>query len=1066
MTITYVMTASVLIICLTLMLWDVIRKLKNSEHMTISMILIGTSIFYVLMDCLWIVEYTAVSFNRGLFILLNCLFYLVYITLPYIWFLFAKHFSGSRLNSRKWNMLFALPWLFNLALVVLTMSGFGILWEIGDSANRYARGPLFGIFTNLNLVYYFIPVIAILYLMRTGKGAENKTLRTTLGFSVIPALGVFIYTYWIPVEAIYPFQPCCFFIGVMFAYILLLSEVYKDAENENVRLSEEARAANQLADLMGSVGALLTNMPAMSFSKDAETGVYLACNQSFAEYAHKESPEQVVGLKDHDIFDPVTAQHFVDDDRKALEMSEPYIFFEDVPDAAGVLRHLQTTKMTFNDAQGRLCLLGMCVDVTEMTRAKSAEAEARVKQQELDEKLALHERLIEQEKRREQQMQLITALASDYWSVYYLELDKNEGECYQAHSAIEGGFKVGDRFPYLESVTAYANQYVTEAYRDEFLKFIQPEAIREGLKNQRVISYLYMVNRGGQETYEMVKFAGVRHPEDRDDHLVHTVSACFTDVDAETRKSIEQSQALSDALISAKEASRAKTTFLSNMSHEIRTPMNAIIGLNNIAVNDPEVSDKAKEYLAKIDTSAKHLLGIINDILDMSRIESGRMVINHEEFSFSKALEQVNTMISGQCRDKGLHYECRLNGKIDDYYIGDDMKLRQVMINILGNAVKFTPEGGTVTFTVEDAARYEDKATLRFRITDTGIGMSKEYLPHIFEAFSQENTASGNNLGSTGLGMPITRSIVEQMNGNIEVESEQGVGSTFTVTVTLGTSQRRNGEPDSGTIHPHEIEVLVIDDDPIACEHAKLTLSQAGIRCETVLSGAQAVEKVRMHHLRREDFDLILVDWKMPEMDGVETTRKIRSIVGQTTPIIILTSYNWDDIADEARDAGVDSFVPKPLFAGTVLDEFREAFRKKNELLLASKADLKGRRVLLAEDVQINAEIMLMILSAREIQTDLAENGQLALEMFESHPEGYYDAILMDMRMPVMDGLEATRRIRALDRADAKRIPMIALTANAFDEDVQRSLQAGLNAHLSKPVDAEALFSTLESLIR
>ena len=223
---------------------------------------------------------------------------------------------------------------------------------------------------------------------------------------------------------------------------------------------------------------------------------------------------------------------------------------------------------------------------------------------------------------------------------------------------------------------------------------------------------------------------------------------------------------------------------------------------------------------------------------------------------------------------------------------------------------------------------------------------------------------------------------------------------------------------------------------------------------------------VELHHHRRDGYHLILVDWKMPEMDGLETTRRIRAIVGNQTPIIILTSYNWDDIIEEAKEAGVDSFVPKPLFAATVLDEFREAFKAKNEILLASKADLKGRRILVAEDVQINAEIMLMILGSREIEAELAENGQIALEMFESHPENYYDAVLMDMRMPVMDGLEATRKIRALDREDAKNIPIIALTANAFDEDVQRSLQAGLNAHLSKPVDAEALFSTLESLIR
>ena len=259
--------------------------------------------------------------------------------------------------------------------------------------------------------------------------------------------------------------------------------------------------------------------------------------------------------------------------------------------------------------------------------------------------------------------------------------------------------------------------------------------------------------------------------------------------------------------------------------------------------------------------------------------------------------------------------------------------------------------------------------------------------------------------------------------------------------------------------------MLVIDNDRIACEHAILILEQVGISCEMALSGKEGIEMVRMRHARREDYNLILVDWKMPEMDGVETTRQIRAIVGNHTPIIILTSYNWDDIEEEAREAGVDTFAAKPLFAGTVLDEFREAFRRKNTQLMQKTVDLAGRRVLLAEDVAVNAEIMMMLLSMRGIEAEHAENGRIAVEMFAGHEPGYYDAVLMDLRMPEMDGLEATRAIREMDREDAKKIPVIALTANAFDEDVQRSMQAGLNAHLSKPVEPEILFETLESLI-
>ena len=700
-------------------------------------------------------------------------------------------------------------------------------------------------------------------------------------------------------------------------------------------------------------------------------------------------------------------------------------------------------------------------DITE----KKAERELRLRRQEMEKRLALQEQLLHEQEESARQSQMITAMASDYRCVYYVTLDTDEGICYRTDHDFEDALSVGERFRFRETFAAYAERFVAEPYRADFLQFIDPETIRARLSKELMISCRYLRVRDGIESYEMLRMAGVRRPEDRGDHIVHAVGVGFTDIDREMRESMAKNEALRVALNVAEDASKAKTAFLSNMSHEIRTPMNAIIGLNSIAMNDPETGEKAKEYLARIGASARHLLSIINDILDMSRIESGRMIIRHEEFSFSAALEQVNMMISGQCRDKGLHYDCRLNGKIDDRYIGDDMKLRQVLINILGNAVKFTPAGGSVTLTVEETARFRNKVTLRFTVTDTGIGMSPEFLPKIFDTFSQEDSSSTSRYGSTGLGMPITKSIVELMNGTIDVQSQKGAGTTFTVTVTLDEAEQQEESAEEGDLQPHEIHVLAIDDDPVACEHARIVLGQAGIACDTAASGAEALEIVRMRHARREDYNLILVDWRMPEMDGVETSRRIREIVGPETAIIILTSYHWDDVEEEARAAGVDTFVPKPLFAGNVMNEFREAFRRKNRALLASVADLRGRRILLAEDVPVNAEIMMMVLSAREMTADHAENGRIAVDLFAGHPEKYYDAILMDMRMPEMDGLEAARAIRAMDRADAKTVPIIALTANAFDEDVQRSMQAGLNAHLSKPVEPETLYRTLESLI-
>ena len=415
----------------------------------------------------------------------------------------------------------------------------------------------------------------------------------------------------------------------------------------------------------------------------------------------------------------------------------------------------------------------------------------------------------------------------------------------------------------------------------------------------------------------------------------------ITDRKEMIRKLAEQQEVLSKALEEANRANKAKTLFLSSMSHEIRTPMNAIIGLDTIALHDPSISETTREYLNKISVSAHHLLNIINDILDMSRIESGHMVIKQEEFSLSEMLAQVNAIISGQCGDKGLHYEYRMKGREGSCFIGDEMKLRQVLINVLGNAVKFTMKEGTVTFTVEETARFGGKATLRFLVSDTGIGISEDYLPFIFDAFSQEDSSSTNKYGSTGLGMAISKSIVELMNGQISVKSEKGKGTTFTVTVTLPESEQ-----------------------------------------------------------------------KIPE----------------------------------------ETSSPSPW--------------EKNAALTDETSKLVGRRVLLAEDIAVNAEIIMMLLSMKKMEVDHALNGRIAVEKFAEHDPGYYDAVLMDMRMPEMDGLEATKRIRAMEREDAKTIPIIALTANAFDKDVKKSMQAGLNAHLTKPVEPDMLFKMLEDLIK
>ena len=536
---------------------------------------------------------------------------------------------------------------------------------------------------------------------------------------------------------------------------------------------------------------------------------------------------------------------------------------------------------------------------------------------------------------------MITAMASDYRCVYYANLDTDDAVCYRGDPHDPEQTPVGEHFPYLARLTWYAENCVTEMYREGFLTFVNPDNVRSRLATEPIIAYRYLAKREGREYYEMIRMAGVRRAEDRDDHIVHAVGFGLTEIDAEMRESMAKNEALAEALTVAEDASRAKTAFLSNMSHEIRTPMNAIIGLDTLALHDAGLSEQTRDYLEKIGASARHLLGLINDILDMSRIESGRVILHKEEFSLGAVLEEINTMVMSQCSDKGLHYECRVLSEMDDWYVGDATKLKEVLINILSNAIKFTEAPGSVTMTVRRTAQFEDQSTLCFRVQDTGIGMDQEFLPKIFDPFSQEDGSTKNKYGSTGLGMAITKNIVEMMNGTISVESEKGVGTAFTVFVTLKNSEHEEAAP--------------------AAAPGQETASASG--------------------------------------------------------------------GDEQRPT------------------------------------LAGRRILLAEDIEINAEIMMDVLSMEEIEADHAENGRIAVEMFSASTPGSYSAILMDIRMPEMDGLEAAAAIRALDRPDAKKIPIIALTANAFDEDVQRSLQAGMNAHLSKPVEPDHLYRTLEDLI-
>ena len=542
-----------------------------------------------------------------------------------------------------------------------------------------------------------------------------------------------------------------------------------------------------------------------------------------------------------------------------------------------------------------------------------------------------------------------------------------------------------------------------------------------------------------------------------------------TDVTDIIRQEQQQKEALAAALAAAEQANAAKTDFLSRMSHEIRTPMNAIIGMSAIAAQAIDNEERVADCISKIGISSRFLLSLINDILDMSRIESGKLLLKSEKIPMEDFLNGLNAICYGQAAAKGVEYECIVDPTLDDFYIGDAMKLQQVLLNILSNAIKFTGEGGKVTFSAAAHKKNKGGATLRFIVNDTGIGIGEEFLHHIFEPFAQESMGTTAVYGGTGLGLAISKNIVDMMGGKIAVRSIKGIGSEFTVDVQLGITEEgllRHGR--KRTPNFSALKTLVVDDDVAVCESAVATLKEMGVTAEWVDSGRKAIERVQALWEDGRHFDMILIDWKMPDIDGIETARRIRAIVGPDVTIIIMTAYDWACIEHEARLAGVNLLMSKPMFKSSLVSAFSKALGEKEACEAQEQPihfDFTGRRILLVEDNAINTEVAVALLEDRGFTVDTAENGLRAIEVFSKSEAGYYDAILMDIRMPLMDGLTAANNIRHMSNADAGRIPIIAMTANAFDDDIDKSKAAGMNAHLAKPIEPERLYQVLYDLM-
>ena len=528
------------------------------------------------------------------------------------------------------------------------------------------------------------------------------------------------------------------------------------------------------------------------------------------------------------------------------------------------------------------------------------------------------------------------------------------------------------------------------------------------------------------------------------------------------RMSQQQLVELDKAEKAATSANKAKSEFLSSMSHDIRTPMNGIVGMTAIAIANIQDTARVQDCLKKISLSSRHLLGLINDVLDMSKIESGKLSLNIDILSLRDVMENIVNIIQPQIKERRQHFDIFIENIESEEVCCDGVRLNQVLVNLLSNAIKFTPEEGTINVYLYQEASPAGDSYVRchFRVKDNGIGMSQEFQRKIFETFSREYSKV-HKIEGTGLGMAITKFIVGMMGGTIEVESEQGKGSEFHVTIDL----ERATIQDADIVLP-PWRLLVVDNNEDLCRSAASVLKGIGVQAEWVLNGREALQKIEENHRKNADYEIILLDWKMPDMNGLETTRGIRKIVGDDLPILIISTYDWSDIEEEARAAGAQGFISKPLFKSNLylgLSRYVEGMLEddEQETNAEKELDFGGLRILLAEDNDLNWEIAEDILTDVGFEVEWAENGQICVDKFKQSELGYYDAVLMDIRMPVMNGYDAAKAIRALDRPDA-RLPIIAMTADAFSEDIQRCLECGMNEHVAKPIDIEKLMKLLK----
>lgn len=692
------------------------------------------------------------------------------------------------------------------------------------------------------------------------------------------------------------------------------------------------------------------------------------------------------------------------------------------------------------NADGLEVIQALFIDITETKKLQIA-----AEREQLLEKRSLH-----------------AAIRTAYPFIMNLNLTQDKYTIYSGN-----GYRMTDTLSgsYSQFIKAAADK-VYPSYRKDFISVFSGKGVMENFRKGEKEIYMELQHMGADRKYHWIAFhlIAVENPYNRDILSVGLLKV----LDEQRTQQARQEQLLRDALKSAEEANNAKSDFLSRMSHDIRTPMNAILGMSTIGRLNSDNPAQVMDCLEKIDMSSRYLLSLINDILDMSKIECGKMTLAHRKFDFREFINNIASITYPQTTEKDIGFEIHMQEPLDNFYIGDELRLNQIMMNLISNAVKFTPPFGRINIWVQEKKRTNGFSYLEFQIKDTGVGMSEEFMDRIYQPFEQEvQDGARNNIGS-GLGLAIVYSLTQLMGGTVQVESRKGQGSQFTVVIPLevlldneeAERERKSKERLKG------IRVLIVDDDIIAGQQAGIVLSDIGADSLWVDSGMKAVAEIEKSIREEHAYDVAMIDWKMPDMDGIETTERIRSLAGPEMTIIIISSYDWSDIEEAARMAGADYFIAKPMMKNSVYEALNhmDIKRKRADSLKEGLECRTGQRVLLVEDNELNRAIAVSLLEYYGAEIDIAENGQVALDKFRSSETGYYDAILMDVRMPVMDGLEATRAIRRLARPDAGRVPIIAMTANAFEEDKHIAMEAGMNYYLVKPIDTQLLFRTLSNL--